>query len=128
MKTVRCKSTDFRKTVVTLAGNARQDVNRNMRLSIIDAGNTCKDEVVAKAPRDTGQYAEGWTVEVDERPDLIIATVRNTGPHRQIAHLLEFGHEQFYMGRDLGYRTPGVKHVGPAYSKAKAQLLRRWGR
>lgn len=69
-----------------------------------------------------GTYSKGWKTRFEDGPDGPVATVYNAGRQASLGHLLEDGHEQFYMGRDLGYRYPGVKHVSPAFDRAVGEL------
>ena len=98
-----------------------EDIRRVSREDIDRAGEDCARYVAEGAPKRTGEYARGWTHVTSQGAAYVESVVHNT-TKPSLAHLLENGHQQFYYGRDLGYRTPGVKHLAPAYEKAKREL------
>ena len=103
----------------------QNDLETEIIKDIIKAGKDAAKYVRDNSPKESGEYARGWRSTTEETSDGISATVYNAGRHKSLTHLLEHGHEQFYMGKDLGYRQPGKPHIEPAYERAKDELLRR---
>ena len=100
-----------------LGEKAAEDVRRT--------GTDCARYVRDGAPKDTGEYAKGWRSRFEDDADGPVATVHNSGRRASLSHLLEQGHEQFFMGNDLGYRYPGQPHIEPAYERAAAEMIAR---
>ena len=59
------------------------------------------------SPKDTGEYAAGWTVKVETGRINVGATVYGKKPTYQMAHLLEHGH----LTRDGKRRVGQVEHI-----------------
>lgn len=97
-----------------ITGLAREDIDR--------AGDDCARYVAEAAPEDTGEYAAGWDHVTSSGAAWCESVVYNGGSRAYLAHLIENGYEQFYMGHDLGYRQPPRKHLQPAYERAKGEL------
>ena len=71
----------------------------------------------ATSPRDTGEYARGWSyrVEFESREDIRVSVYNRTKP--QITHLLEYGHAKVNGGR-----VEGRPHIRPAEEQAEKKL------
>lgn len=106
-------------------GDYERDLEAQAKKDIAKAGRDCASYVRDGAPKDSGEYAKGWRSDVEDGVDGFAAHVHASGRHASLTHLLEHGHEQFFMGEDLGYRTPGKPHIEPAFERASAELLGR---
>jgi hypothetical protein len=107
------------------------EVGRAAAADVEEAGRSCAAAVRKNARAGfggKGTYAAGWRCTFEDGVDGPTATVHNAGKQASLSHLLELGHEQFYMGRDLGHRYPGVPHIAPAYVEAAAELERKVAR
>lgn len=116
----------FSASVADILGRKEARLTAAMQRDVREVGESCARDVRARAASafGDGPYAQGW--EADFSPgESATSIVHNAGRDRTLGHLLELGHEQFWMGHDLGYRYPGVRHVAPAYQDAKADLRRR---
>lgn len=102
-----------------------EELTAQAAADIKKAGTDCAKYVREGAPKDSGEYAKGWKSDFKDGVEGPVATVHNAGRRASLSHLLEHGHEQFYMGNDLGYRYPGQPHIGPAYEKAAAEAIAR---
>lgn len=69
------------------------------------------------SPRDTGEYARGWSyrVEFESREDIRVRVYNRTEP--QLTHLLEYGH-----AKTNGGRVEGKPHIRPAEQQAEKKL------
>ena len=67
----------------------------------------------ATSPRDTGEYARGWSyrVEFENREDIRMRIYNRTKP--QLTHLLEYGH-----AKTNGGRVEGKPHIRLAEQEA----------
>ena len=72
----------------------------------------------ATSPRDTGEYARGWTskVEFESSEDIRVRISNRTKP--QLTHLLENGHAKVN-----GDRVDGRPHIRPAEQDAADKLV-----
>lgn len=88
-----------------------------MKKTVCKAANTIKNEIQAKAPRDTGNYAKSWAVKkVLEKSDQIQFVVHSKNRY-QLVHLIEFGH-----AKRNGGRVAGKVHITPAEQVGIKQL------
>lgn len=71
----------------------------------------------ATSPRDTGEYARGWSyrVEFESREDIRVRIYNRTKP--QLTRLLEYGHDKVNGGR-----VEGRPHIRPAEQQAEKKL------
>lgn len=69
------------------------------------------------SPRDTGEYARGWSyrVEFESREDIRVRIYNRTKP--QLTRLLEYGHDKVNGGR-----VEGRPHIRPAEQQAEKKL------
>lgn len=118
-------SHDFTADLSQILNDYERDLNEQVIKDITKAGQDAAKYTRENSPKDSGNYAQGWRYATDDSAEGFTATVYNAGKHKSLTHLLEHGHEQFYMGQDLGYRQPGKPHIEPAYERAKSELLGR---
>ena len=96
----------------------RQDVADGLKQEARRVAKETVRNIKANAPRDTGEYAQGWTDKVAfESGESIRMQVYNR-KKPQITHLLEHGH-----AKASGGRVDGKPHIGPAEQAAEKQLL-----
>lgn len=107
------------------------------------AGKDCATLIKQKSPRVTGDYADGWTYEMENNNKTV--RVFNDGPDKTLAHLLEFGHRT-RLGKKYGKQKNPAKnrrrksgtgrkrsgrkatvapqeHIRPAYNVIKEEYL-----
>lgn len=94
-----------------------------LKKDVRKAAKVTEQQLHSTSPRRTGRYAAGWTTSVTEDTDGHIKASVHNSTDWQLTHLLEKGHEQFFMGQDMGHRYPGHKHIEPAY-EAGADYLK----
>lgn len=84
-------------------------VSSDMKKAVRKTGNAVRDRIKKDAPKDTGKYAESWTVKkTGESSDSIELVVHSKDSYR-LAHLLEHGH-----AKRNGGRIAGKPHIAPA--------------
>lgn len=86
------------------------------------AGKEAKRIVVAKSPRNTGDYARGWTVRNKKRGDSVETVVHNATDW-QLTHLLEREHDIKNKYGKWGRSTP-EPHIGQSQEEAEAYLMK----
>lgn len=112
----------FGETLVRWSTEVVEEDERQLARDMRKAGRECADELHRTSPRRTGRYARGWSCTTRAEGGHVTCEVHNRTDW-QLTHLLEKGHEQFYMGHDTGHRYPGVKHIEPAYEHARDHLI-----
>ncbi|SNY19408.1 Bacteriophage HK97-gp10, putative tail-component [Orenia metallireducens] len=91
--------------------NYTEDVSEGIEKEALKTANEARDELKQTSPKNTGEYADGWSRKKTGRGDEVGHTVYNK-EKPQLTHLLEDGH----LNRD-GSRTPGQKHIEPVEEK-----------
>ncbi len=81
------------------------------------AGATVRKEIQTNAPKNTGDYAESWSVKKMNETANSLELVVHSRNRYQLAHLLEFGH-----AKRSGGRVPGRAHIAPAEEKGVREL------
>lgn len=94
-------------------GDIREDVKNEVK-------SVAKDmvkELRQTSPKDTGEYAKGWTqkTEFEDDETIRIRVYNNKKPH--LTHLLENGH-----AKTNGGRVDGIPHIRPAEQNAEKKL------
>lgn len=89
----------------------------DMKSAVKKAGTTVKKEIQANAPKDSGTYANSWTVKKGKETFNSIELTVHSKNRYQLAHLLEFGH-----AKRGGGRVSGKSHIAPAEEKGVKQL------
>lgn len=114
------------KTKVTI-NSIEIDITGEIEKITEKAGKDCSELIKSKAPKGTGEYAAGWTYEMNK--DNKTVTVFNNGKNKTLTHLLELGHRT-KLGKGKGKRKVGGKstvapqeHIRPAYNVIKEQYL-----
>lgn len=112
----------FAEQIASMTRDVVEQDHEAVKANVRAACRTCKSEAAAGSPKRTGRYARGWRYHVDDEGYRVVGHVYNATDW-QLTHLLEKGHEQFFMGHDLGYRTAGRKHIEPAYEAGAREML-----
>lgn len=94
----------------------RIDLKPQIKEILEETGKKCAEKIRANSPIGrSGEYSRGWTYEIND--DLSV-TVKNTGKHKTLGHLLEYGHLS-----KAKKRIPPQEHVRPAYNVCKIEYL-----
>lgn len=113
----------FGDVITQFASDVIKQDQAQLKKDVRKAAKVTEQQLHSTSPRRTGRYAAGWTTSVTEDADGHIKASVHNATDWQLTHLLEKGHEQFFMGHDMGHRYPGVKHIEPAY-EAGADYLK----
>lgn len=113
----------FGDVITQFASDVIKQDKAQLKKDVREAAKVTEQQLHSTSPRRTGRYAAGWTTSVTEDADGHIKASVHNATDWQLTHLLEKGHEQFFMGLDMGHRYPGVKHIEPAY-EAGADYLK----
>lgn len=94
-----------------------EDVAEGLKREIKAVAKETVTELKSTSPRDTGEYARGWTykVEFENAQDIRVRIRNRTKP--QLTHLLEYGH-----AKTGGGRVQGKPHIRPAEQRAEKKL------
>lgn len=94
-----------------------EDVAEGLKREIKAVAKETVTELKSTSPRDTGEYARGWTykVESENAQDIRVRIRNRTKP--QLTHLLEYGH-----AKTNGGRVQGKPHIRPAEQRAEKKL------
>lgn len=94
------------------------EVAEGLKKSVKDVAKETVRTLKATSPRDTGEYARGWTskVEFESMEDIRVRISNRTKP--QLTHLLENGHATVN-----GDRVDGRPHIRPAEQAAADKLV-----
>ena len=94
-----------------------EEVTAEVKKSVKAAAKTCVATLQETSPKDTGDYAKGWTSrKAFESENDIRMQVHNKTDY-QLTHLLEDGYNHVSGGR-----VDGTPHIQPAADKA-AEIL-----
>lgn len=93
------------------------EVAEGVKKAVKDVAKETVRTLKATSPRDTGEYARGWTskVEFESMEDIRVRISNRTKP--QLTHLLENGHAKVNGGR-----VDGRPHIRPAEQAAADRL------
>ena len=93
------------------------EVAEGIRKEVKEVAKETVATLKATSPRDTGEYARGWSsrVEFESREDIRVRIYNRTEP--QLTHLLEYGH-----AKTNGGRVEGRPHIRPAEQEAEKKL------
>lgn len=95
------------------ANLATEDLKKAVR----KAGTSVKKDIQENAPKDTGTYAQSWTVKKIKESANSLELVLHSRNRYQLSHLLEFGH-----AKRGGGRVSGKAHIAPAEERAVETL------
>lgn len=93
------------------------EVTEGLKKAVKDVAKETVRTLKTTSPRDTGEYARGWTykVEFESSDDIRVRISNRTKP--QITQLLENGHAKVNGGR-----VDGKPHIRPAEQAAADKL------
>lgn len=99
-----------------LAGYS-QEVTDDLKREVKQVAKEMVSELKATSPRDSGDYASGWTstTESEGRNTVQVRVYNRKKP--TLTHLLENGHAKVNGGR-----VEGKAHIGPAEQAAEKRL------
>lgn len=99
-----------------LAGYS-QEVTDDLKREVKQVAKEMVSELKATSPRDSGDYASGWTstTESEGRNTVQVRVYNRKKP--TLTHLLENGHAKVNGGR-----VEGKAHIGPAEQTAEKRL------
>ena len=93
------------------------DVTEATRRLVKRVGNEARDKLKQTSPRDTGQYAEGWTTGQYTWTALGAEITVYNAKKPGLAHLLENGH-----AKQNGGRAPAQVHIKPVEEEVGREL------
>ena len=88
-----------------------------VKQAVTETGDTVRDEIRQNAPKDTGRYAQSWTVKKTKETSQSLTVTVHSKDHYQLAHLLEFGH-----AKRGGGRVAAQPHIAQAEEHGIEQL------
>lgn len=96
----------------------QQEAAEGLKQQIRSVAKETVQTIKATSPKNTGDYASGWTTKVafESNQDIRVQIYNRKKP--QLAHLLEHGH-----AKANGGRVDGKPHIGPAEQVAEKKLL-----
>lgn len=105
----------FGDVITQFASDVIKQDKAQLKKDVRKAAKVAEDTIKSESPHRTGRYREGWKTEVKEDADGHISAHIYNATDWQLTHLLEKGHEQFFMGHDMGHRYPGKKHISTGF-------------
>ena len=114
------KVEDLTVAIVSELDGYCQDVTDDLKRKVRNVAKETVQAIKSAAPRDTGEYATGWTAKVAYESDENIRIQVYNRKKPQLTHLLEHGH-----AKASGGRVDGKPHIGPAEQNAEKKLLKR---
>lgn len=97
-----------------------QNITDGLKKEVKKVSKETVAELRATSPKNTGDYASGWTTttEYESKQDIRMRIYNQKKP--QLTHLLENGHAKV-----TGGRVQGKPHIEPAERNAEKKLLQR---
>ena len=95
------------------------DVNR-LRAVMEEAGKKAVEELKAASPKDTGEYAEGWSASVESasKDQIEVSVTNNSHPeYPNLPLALNYGH-----GTGTGGYVPGDNHITSTMERIKPEI------
>jgi len=83
-----------------------------------EVSESVKDEIMEKAPVDTGAYRKSWRVSKEKETATSLSMVVHSEKHYRLTHLLEKGH-----AKRGGGRVAAQVHIAPAESNAEKMIV-----
>lgn len=111
------------KLLTEYAGDVRADVEETITAVAKETAKKLQQE--SRAKFGNGDYAKGWTSQVEKGRVTVGAVVYGKKPTYALAHLLEFGHvTRNGTGRTFA-RTPAHEHIQPINEWAQDEAGKR---
>lgn len=114
---MKISSVDFSTAMSKILAAYNNDVTEATRRLVKRAGNEARDRLRQTSPRDTGQYAEGWTAGQYTWTALGAEITVYNAKKPGLAHLLENGH-----AKQNGGRAPAKVHIKPVEEEVGREL------
>ena len=114
---MKISSVDFSTAMSKILAAYNNDVTEATRRLVKRAGNEARDRLRQTSPRDTGQYAEGWTAGQYTWTALGAEITVYNAKKPGLAHLLENGH-----AKQNGGRAPAKIHIKPVEEEVGREL------
>lgn len=94
-----------------------EEVTEGIKREVKSVAKEAVRTLKSTSPRDTGEYAQGWTskVEYESAEDIRVRIYNRKKP--QLTHLLENGHVKVDGGR-----VDGKPHIGPVEQQIEDKL------
>ena len=83
-----------------------------------EVSESVKDEIMEKAPVDTGAYRKSWRFSKEKETATSLSMVVHSEKHYRLTHLLEKGH-----AKRGGGRVAAQVHIAPAESNAEKMIV-----
>lgn len=116
----RCDVNDFYSVLMELCRETVEEDQEALETNVEAAGRQAAEELrKVRWKQSRGKYNNGWRSDYRVGPSGHAKAVVHNTSQPSLTHLLENGHELFYMGRDTGRRVPAYKHIEPAYENAR---------
>lgn len=116
---MKVKTADFAQEIEIILDGYSADVRHLVNAAARDVANRCLKRIRDTSPRDTGDYAKGWTIKTVLANFYAIPTyIIHNKTDYQLVHLLEFGH-----AKANGGRVAEIPHVRPAAEIAERELV-----
>lgn len=98
------------------------EIADGINADIEEVAKETQKELKKTSPKNLGNYAKSWAVEVHGsiNSKMVTATIYVKSPHYRLTHLLENGHALHQGGRVAPH-----EHIGPAEERAVKKLLER---
>lgn len=94
-------------------------VEEGVEEALKETADEAVDKLRDSSPRQSGDYAQGWTVDKQNG-----AYVVHNATDYQLTHLLENGHDVVVNGKKVGY-SPPVEHIKPVEDFIKDEVVRK---
>lgn len=108
---------DFETAIVKELSEYSDEVAEDIKRDVKRVAKETVQALRTASPRDTGEYAKGWSdkVEYENANDIRVRVYNKKKP--QLTHLLENGH-----AKKNGGRVDGKPHIGPVEQEAEKKL------
>ena len=114
---MKISSGDFSTVMGKILAKYGDDVTEATRRLVKRAGTEARDRLKQNSPKDTGQYAEGWTTGQYTWTALGAEITVYNAKKPGLAHLLENGH-----AKQNGGRAPAKVHIKPVEEEVGREL------
>lgn len=93
------------------------DVSKNLNEIAVDLGKSAQRLLRQTSPREEGDYAKGWKVDIQAGRLATTVTVYHSTPG--LPHLLENGH-----ALRQGGRAPAIPHIAPVADSIEEKFIK----
>lgn len=114
----RTRTDDLAIEIAAMLATYTDDVSSGIKEAAVKVANETVKNLKRDSPKDSGKYAKGWNVKIDEDSRRKIGIVVHN-KQGALTHLLEKGHELRQGGR-----SPTIVHIKPNEERAIAEFDR----